>query len=404
MFKRFIIVTSLLSLLCLPAIKSFADVLTVRKGAPERYVVKKGDTLWDLSAIYLTQPWLWPKLWRLNPQIKNPHLIYPGDVISLSYDADGVPILSVNSKVIKLSPKKRITSKQKTAIPTLPLRLIRPYLSYEQSLDDAHLNSLPYVLGADDNNKNWITGQTLYVNSPLSPDITYALYRKGQAYTNIGSRKVIGYQTTLVGTAKVIRPGSAQGEPAAIQLTSYAEVKAGDKVLPANIGQTLPVHFNITKPDVPLDATIIASPQQYRQYSKFDVVVLNVGLSQQAKVGNMLDIYHQSPRVLDMNKKPGYYEDAPRFKKFAGWMTNKINENSQVLRNMPKEKVGQLMIFKVYQNISYALITGTTKPVRKGDTTFEALETQQTLLRQEQEQQQDATKENEDLSNWFGGE
>jgi hypothetical protein len=403
MFNRLI---TLITLLVMP-LQTIGDVLTVRKDAPQRYVVKKGDTLWDLSGIYLTDPVLWPKLWRFNPQIKNPHLIYPGDVIGLTYDAQGVPILSINSKVIRLSPKKRITPKSKIAIPTLPLKLIRPYLTYDQSLDGQYLDTLPYLLGSDGSNKKWIDGQILYVNEPLKNPGNYAIYRKGQAYTNIGKKRPLGYQTELVGIAKLLRTGDDNGEPAAIKVTTaLSEIKAGDKVLPINEGQSLPVFFKMAKPQVLIEATIIASPEHYRQFSHYDVVVLNAGLAQQAQVGNLLDIYHQSPLVIDTNKLPKYYDDASTFERFASDIEQDdeqytseetaVAEESAVavakteedgddevatpakkmLRHMPKEKIGQLMIFKVYQNISYALIITTSKPAVVGDTTFVSLKRQ----------------------------
>ncbi len=409
MFKPFItthlLKLSLILLMLLPQ-SSTADVLSIREDAPKRYVVKKGDTLWDLSGIYLTKPWLWPKLWGWNPQIKNPHLIYPGDVISLTYDADGTPRLSINSKVKKLSPKTRVTLKQSAAIPTLPLKLIRPYLSYEQSLDGAHLDALPYVLGAAQSSKNWFIDQILYINSVLEADKTYAIYRKGKAYTNIGKNKPLGYQTELVGTAKVIRTGTAEGEPAAIRVvTALSEIKAGDKILPASEGQQLPAFFKITQPDVALDATIIASPYQYRQFSKYDVVVLNMGAAQQAKVGNLLNIYHQSPAVIDIEQQPRYYQDASQFDKFTARMGDTFGEEKKVLLDMPKERIGELVLFKVYQNISYALITRTIKPAQVGDTTFVSIETAEPETA-EPETAEPKTAEPEDdkaSDSWFYG-
>ena len=189
MFKRWLVLFTTV----LFTIAAHADVLNIRENAPQRYVVKKGDTLWDLSAIYLDQPWQWPKLWGWNPQIENPHLIYPGDVLSLTYDADGQPRLSINSKVIKLSPKIHTRVKSKQAIPTLPLRLIRPYISYEQSLEGEYLDSLPYVMGSTENSKTWIAGQRIYVNQPLDSKQTYAIYRKGQAYINPDDGESLGY-------------------------------------------------------------------------------------------------------------------------------------------------------------------------------------------------------------------
>ncbi|WP_397471461.1 LysM peptidoglycan-binding domain-containing protein, partial [Rheinheimera sp.] len=105
----------------------FADVLKIRDDAPANYVVKKGDTLWDISALYLNEPWLWPQLWQMNPQIDNPHLIYPGDTLTLTYDAQGRPRLIVNDNVKRLSPGIRKTMKGGDAVSTLPLSMIRHY-------------------------------------------------------------------------------------------------------------------------------------------------------------------------------------------------------------------------------------------------------------------------------------
>lgn len=347
-----------------------ADVLKIRPGAPERYVVKKGDTLWDLSGIYLAKPWLWPKLWGINPQIKNPHLIYPGDVINLTYDAQGNPKLTVNRNVKKLSPRKRIKLKKAAPIPTLPLRAIRPYITYEQSLSSEYLDSLPYVLGANVNSKNWIDRQIVYVNKPLDIKQTYAIYRKGQAYTNLDDDEPLGYETILVGTAKVIRQGSGPGNPAALKVeNAIQEIKAGDKILPINEGQTLPAFFRISIPNSDVQATIIASPSNYREYSKFDVVVINRGESDQLKVGNVLDIYHRSPMVVNDPEQPKYLEDASRFARITGdWIAPSEDGTGSVLQ-MPQEKVGQLMVFKVFEKLSYAFITKAAKPIRKGDTT-----------------------------------
>ena len=362
MFKRIIVFLTV----TLITMTSLADELKIRAGAPERYVVKKGDTLWDLSAIYLTKPWLWPKLWGINPQIKNPHLIYPGDVISLTFNAQGEPRLTVNSRVIKLSPKIRTTSKIKTAIPTLPLRLIRPYISYEQSLDGEYLDGLPYILGSNENSKNWITGQTLYASQPLEKGKTYAIYRKGQAYTNIGEDEPLGYETALVATAKVIRSGDTKGNPAALHvIKSLTEIRAGDKVLPVNQGQMQPVFFKMTKPDGPLDATIIASPSNFREYSKYDIVVINTG---RAKVGNMLDIYHRSPTVVNDPDGPKYFEDSSRFAKMTGSLLDATTDGTGRIMQMPKEKIGELMVFKVYDKLSYAFVTAASRPIRVGDT------------------------------------
>lgn len=370
MFKPYFV----LLVAALYSLQVTADVLQVRENAPQRYVVKKGDTLWDLSAIYLEKPWLWRKLWSWNPQIKNPHLIYPGDVLSLTYDSEGNPQLAVNSKIIKLSPKIRTKTKSRQAIPTLPLRIIRPYISYSQSLKGEYLDSLPYIMGSTANSKNWLDGQKVYVSEPLDSTQNYAIYRKGQAYTDPKSEEIIGFETSLVAIAEVVRQGDTQGNPATLLVTSsFTEIKAGDKVLPANEGQMQPVFFKITQPEGAIDATIIASPSQYREYSKYDIVVINKGLNAQAKVGNMLDIYHRSPTVVNDPDDPKYLEDSSRFSKILGSVFGQSTDGSGTVQRMPKEKIGELMIFKVYDNLSYAFVTTAIKPIRVGDTTASPL-------------------------------
>ncbi len=360
----------LLTIMAAMAFSASADVIKLRPGAPERYVVKKGDTLWDLSGIYLSKPWLWPKIWKVNPQIKNPHLIYPGDVINLTYDAAGNPQLSINRNVKKLSPRKRIKLKTEQPIPTLPLRAIRPYITYEQSLSAEYLDSLPYVMGANVNSKNWIDSQIIYVNQALDPKQTYAIYRKGQAYTDIGEDEPLGFETVLVGIATVMRAGTGPADPAALKVKdAINEIKAGDKVLPVNEGQTLPAFFKISLPQSEVGATIIASPSDYREYSKYDVVVINRGDKHQLKVGNVLDIYHQSPMVVNDPENPRYLEDGSRFDRINGDWIGPSEDGTGSLLEMPKEKIGQLMVFKVYENLSYGFITNAERPIRIGDTT-----------------------------------
>jgi hypothetical protein len=147
------------------------------------------------------------------------------------------------------------------------------------------------------------------------------------------------------------------------------EIRAGDKVLPANEGQTLPAFFKITKPDGPLDATIIASPSNFREYSKYDVVVLNAGHNSQAQVGHILDVYHRSPPVVNDPDDPKYLEDSSRFAKIIGQMTQLSEDGKGTIVKMPREKIGEVMIFKVYDNISYAFVTAAKRPIRIGDTT-----------------------------------
>lgn len=373
----------------------FADVIKIKEGAPESYVVKKGDTLWDISAMYLDEPWLWPQIWQLNPQVENPHLIYPGDVLNLTYDADGNPQILANVAVDennqpqtietdneptpkptlvidrsyhKLSPTIRKTLKKQDAIPTLPLELIRPYLTFEQTLSAEKIDSLPYVLGNDDLVRHAVDTHILYVKGDLERGRVYGIYRKGAAYVNPDNGLELGYKAILVGTARAFRPGNkAQGEPSSVTVINVTrEIKAGDKLMPAMDGQSLPAFFNLTKPEGNIDATIIGSSNDAREFSRMEVVVLNKGSVDNLKPGNVLNLYRPGGAVFDKDGKTVYLNEAGALAKIQAEFDNK-GEDDQAVWHFPQERVGQVMVFKVYEETSYALIMQTFSPIRLGD-------------------------------------
>jgi hypothetical protein len=354
------------------AFPTLADVLQIKKDAPKQYVVKKGDTLWDISGIYLSEPWLWPELWEMNPQIENPHLIYPGDALSLIYDANGNPRLVINKAYRKLSPQGRITPKGTNAVTTLPLEVIRPYITYEQAINSDDISTKPYILGANENTKTQTLGHILYIKGDLKLHQAYAIYHKGQPYLDPKTGKELASRAIYVGMARAFRTGDiANGKPASVRVESVKrEIKQGDFLLPAMQGQMLPAYFNMHRPAQPVMGEVIASPREVREFSTMDVVVLNLGSAQQIQVGHVLDIERQSPKVIDGPRGPRYTEDSSRFEKLVSKtseMFGDATDESNAVWHMPKEKVGEMIIFKVYDNISYALITKNQHPIRIGD-------------------------------------
>lgn len=364
-------------LFCLTTTVS-ADILAIKPDAPKSYTVKQGDTLWDISGLYLQQPWLWPQLWKLNPQVENPHLIYPGDVLSLSYDKDGRPVLSVNGSAIKVSPTDPVTEpgqgirklspqvrkslKNVKAVTTLPLMMIRAFLTYEQSLSAEQIDGLPYVLGADDHVKNASQGHVLYVRGQLQQDAAYGIYRKGKAYIDPQTEEVLGYETILVGTARAFRSGGVEvSAPASVAVLDVKqEIRQGDRLIPAADGQSLPAFFTMRKPEQPLTGAIIDTTSDLREFSSWDIVVLNKGLQDGIKAGYMFGISRQSPTVVDSSRGPVYMSDASKYQKIMGGLDGDRIE-------MPKEQIGELMVFKVAERTSFAIVTGTKKPIRVGD-------------------------------------
>ncbi|MBQ4834590.1 LysM peptidoglycan-binding domain-containing protein [Pseudoalteromonas sp. MMG010] len=349
-----------------------ADVLKIKKDAPKQYVVKKGDTLWDISAIYLSDPWLWPELWQANQQIANPDLIYPGDALRLTYDAQGNPRLVINKAYKKLSPHGRITSKSKSAITTLPLEMIRSYLTYEQAVDADDVKSKPYVLGSNYNSKTQTLNHIIYVNGNLKLNQSYGIYHLDGPYVDPKTGDVLANRASFAGTARAFRSGDVQnGVPASLRVeTVKREINQGDFLLPIMEGQMLPAYFKIHRPDAPVEGSVIASSQQVRELSTMDVIVLNLGAKQNIEVGHVLDIERQSPSVIDSSRGPRYPEDSNQLENLISDASEffgvEPDENATVW-NMPKEKVGEMIVFKVYNNVSYALITKNQHPIRVGD-------------------------------------
>ncbi len=366
---RYSLVAALLAISC--AFPAAADVLTIKKDAPKQYIVKKGDTLWDISGVYLDQPWQWPDLWQMNPQIANPHLIYPGDALSLIYDKDGNPRLVKNARYKKLSPEGRITPKGKQAVPTLPLELLRPYLTYQQAISTDGIAEQPYVLGASVNTKMNTMGHVLYVKGDLHLNEAYGVYRQGDKLVDPESKDVLAHKAELVAIVRAFRSGDvANGVPASVKVELVKqEIKPHDFLMPAMEGQMLPAYFTMKRPDTTMNGTIIASANELREFSTMDIVVLNLG-ADKVEPGFVLDIQRQSPEVFDGREGPRYREDSSSLEKLIS-DTNEFfgiesDEDSNVW-HMPKEKVGELMVFKVYDNVSYALIVKNQHPIRVGD-------------------------------------
>ncbi|NTS78653.1 LysM peptidoglycan-binding domain-containing protein [Catenovulum sp. SM1970] len=345
---------------------AFADELTLRDDAPTQYVVKKGDTLWDISAMFLNSPWKWPELWGHNPQIDNPHLIYPGDILRLVYTADGQPRLVVanTSNVIKVSPTKRTTIKRYQPVETLPLSTITPYLSYERILLGPEYDDAPMVLGGDTHTKRKIEGDTIYAGGNLSPDEMYGIYTKSRQFgeTNAETGEVAFYELELAGTARVMRLDEDRVSHKMKILNSRQTIKQGYRLLPLLSDKSLPANYTLTPPAEVISANIIGTSSKSREFSKLEVVIIDAGSEQGLATGNVMGVYSRSPQVVMQEGLPVYVEDASAFTKFV----DQFEENKQIL-DLPTELVGQIVVFKVYDKVSYALVTEAEKVLRVDD-------------------------------------
>ena len=344
---------------------SLADQLKLNNDAPETYVVKKGDTLWDISSLFLNQPWLWPKIWRLNPEIKNPHLIYPGDIISLVYDENGEPALVLNSvkgkPSYKWSPKIRKTNKEDSAIKLLPLEVIAPFLKYDQIFNAEQLEKLPYVIGSDEGYRSSINGFKVYVNQDLKLSKTFAIYNKGEEITDPETEESLGFYVDLVATGQVIASGNtAEKEPSTLKIsTAKREIRSGDYVVPVHEDQMFPSIFTMKAVDKEFRGSIIKAASDGREFGKLEVVMLNRGTNHQVTIGDVMAIKRLSPGVVETSSGPKYTDEAPR------WDRMLTTDGSDY--KMPEEYLGELIVFKVYAQASMAIILRTEKPARLRD-------------------------------------
>lgn len=338
-----------------------ADVITLNENAPKTYVVKKGDTLWDISGLFLKQPWLWPKLWRFNPEIDNPHLIYPGDKLRLVFDAEGQPMLVKGKTELKWSPKVRKTHKEQNPISTIPLEIIEPFIKYDTVLSAEKIASAPVVLGSDEGYKSSLDGFHLYVNDNLILMKSYAIYYQGDEIFDPETNKSLGFHANLAGSGKVIRQGDMDNDvPATLYLESAKqELRSGAIVLPVNEGQMLPSYFAMQAVNKKVNGRIIKSTRNIREFGKLEVIMINKGKNDSINEGDVFTIKRTSPSVLMTSEGPVYTKESS--------MWSRLASHSESDYKMPIEVIGQTMVFKAYNDLSLALVLKTTKPARLND-------------------------------------
>lgn len=328
--------------LCLGLIMAFAqagDVLSLKAGYPQTYVVKKGDTLWAISGMFLNDPWFWPELWYYNPQVENPHLIYPGDVLKLMW-VDGKPVLvrnGVNNSVVKLTPQMRI-SDVTDAIPTIPLDVIAPFLTRSRVVSDAELEQAPYVLAGKRGNIVAGAGDQVLGRGDFSGDETFGVYRRGQVYKDPVTGEVLGVEATDIGTANLL---ATEKDVATLTLNrSTQEIRRADRFLPMEL-RHLHASFEPKAPVENSNGFIIAVEGGLTQIGSLDVVTLNLGDRDKLEAGDVLAIYSRGEVVTDPI----------------------TNERIKA----PDVRSGVLMVFRSFERVSYALVLKAEQPLKVGD-------------------------------------
>ncbi|MEM7692274.1 MAG: LysM domain-containing protein [Pseudomonadota bacterium] len=327
-------------LLACQGIDSYAQTASIRDDAPDEYLVKKGDTLWAISDMFLEQPWLWPEVWDVNPQIDNPHLIYPGDTIYLSY-VDGKPRLSLQrGRDIKLTPNMRVTPLD-FAIPVIPLDQIGAFLLGHRILDASELERAAYVLAGAQDHLITANGDIIFGRGAFPEDErAYGIYRPGDVYRDPITQEVLGYQAQDIGNAQA--KSSLQDPVVELEITRVTEeVRISDRLLPLE-ERILDATFQPRAPDEEVEnAFMIAVDGGVSQIGTTDIVVINRGARDGLEVGHVLAIYQAGQLVFD---------DVAR-------------ENVR----LPDVRAGLAMVFDVADKASYALVLKANRPLKVMD-------------------------------------
>ena len=313
--------------------------LALKPDAPERYVVVPGDTLWSIAQRYTDSPWRWSELWNLNrDEIKEPHRIYPGNVIVLDR-ARGQ--LALDTSTVKLTPRVRAESTARTVIPSIPPAIIEPFLTRPLVVEADGLDKAPTIVAAEESRVMLATGSRAFVRGMGdSKEAIWFVYRRGTPLVDPDSRTVLGYEALYLGTARVVRAG----EPGIVVLTSVAQdVEVGDKLVPA--GRPDVPSYLPRAPSTDVKGHVISlygGTSRTGEAGGQSMIAINRGKSHGLEVGHVLALYRPGATVADASRSRASSEGA---------------------LTLPNERYGVAFVFRVFDRISYALVMHITRPV-----------------------------------------
>ena len=339
---RKIIISTILFVSLFSAFPIAAENIGLRNDAPVRHVVVPGDTLWSIASKFLKDPWRWPQIWGLNrEQVKNPHKIYPGDIVLLEKTRHGARLRLSNEKAsVKLSPRVRIENKGISAIPSIPATIIEPFLSQPIVIDKFGLENAPYVLGTSDNRIVLSAGDTIYTSYlPEDQGASWQIFRPGKALRDPDADgQILGHEATYLGDIKV----NIFAEISTATITRFAEeIQKGDRLV-ASSG----IIFNNYMPHAPetlIHGRIISVYGGVTEIGKDAIVTLNKGARDGLEMGHVLAVYRNSQARTPDGK----------------------------IVQLPGARTGLVFVFRVFEKVSYALVMQSTQYIQ----IFDAVET-----------------------------
>jgi nucleoid-associated protein YgaU len=322
--------------------------------APDSYTVKRGDTLWDISSLFLTSPWRWPELWGMNlDQIRNPHLIYPGQILYLD-KTGGRARLRVGQQLpdgtVKLSPRVRSSSLDDGSIPSIPFNLIEPFLNEAVIFQGNELATAPRIVATQEGRVLLGRGDSAYVRGEIPLQKDFRIFREPKPLRDPVTKEILGYEGQYVGAAEYARQGEtrngADGKaeiiPATFSVTSVKqEANVGDRLAPAPSREY--TNYAPHAPQGPMDGFIVSIYGDALTAGQNQIVSLNKGSNDGMERGHVLALWRTGARVID------------------------ATDPSRPTIKLPDERHGMLFVFRVFDRMSYALILDVKDPVTRGD-------------------------------------
>ena len=322
-----------------PVLQQISQPVPLASGAPDEYVVQDGDTLWDIAATFLRDPWYWPEVWYVNPQVENPHLIYPGDVLALVVIDGQQRITNVRASTYRLSPQARV-SPLTESISSIPYEEIDAFLSKGLVLEKDQADRLPYILATRGDHMIASAGNEVYIRGgeATANGTRYSVVHVGDELVDPDDNDVIGYQGIYIGEGSLSRGG----DPATVALTdTNREALTGDRLIPETVD--IPLNFFPKAPDIDVNGRIISVVDGVSLIGQYQVVVMNRGARNGLAPGDVLTVYQAGEKIRD---------------RFGG---GSLLGGEMV--TLPDEEAGTIMVFKVYDRIGYGLVMEATSDI-----------------------------------------
>ena len=363
--------------------------LAIADNAPNSYTVVKGDTLWGISGKFLKEPWRWPEIWNMNrSQIKDPHWIYPGDVITLTYDANGNPRLSIGANstggTVKLSPQIRST-KLAQAIPSIPEKVIGPFLTVPLVIDEGALQNAPRIVATEDERVIVGAGNRAYAAGIREEQgLKWQVFRPGKALKDPATQEILGYEAVYLGDARVSRFGkTAEVEGAPIPegtsieiIRSTQEIGRGDRLTPT-VEAPVP-SYSPRSPDKQVKGSVVSIVGGVEESAQYSIVVLSLGKRDGIEVGHVLATSQLGKVVSTNDALAGVRNESivsSFFKQVGDDLANIDKEYREkqpespipAQVKLPDERNGLVFVFRTFEKVSYALVMSSKRPLKVGD-------------------------------------